>query len=105
MRLQTNSQRRRPVREQSAEPIFVGFVVMLQLPVFQRSQREREASCFAEDTLVVTKQARAQQSIDQLLVRLIGGFGHRPTIVYYRGLRRPLIKKAKGRFGNRTLVR
>jgi hypothetical protein len=93
MRLQTNGQRRWPLREQSAEPIFVCFLVVLELPVFQRSQRERQASSFRKHAFVITKQVRAQQCVDQFLVRMIGGtrqrgVGHNLDIIYYLARRR-----------------
>jgi len=60
MRLQANGQRRRPFCEQRAKSIFVCFLVMLELPVFQRPERQRQSSRFAEHLLVITKQARTQ---------------------------------------------
>src|SRR6476660_8517604 len=83
MRLQAHGQRGPPLREESAEPILVGFLEGLEYPVFQRPQGQRQPGRSSEDILVITKQARAQQRIDQLLVGIIGrayqrGVGHNP---------------------------
>jgi len=88
MRLQANGQRRWSLREQSAKSIFVCFLVVLELPVFQRPQRERQPGRLAEHLLVITKQARTQQRIDQVLVRVIGGarrrgVDHDQSMIYF----------------------
>src|SRR6202011_1968065 len=68
MRLQTNSQRRRVFCEQSAEWILLFLPAMCKLPIFKRSQRQRQSGCFGEDALVIAKQSRTHQHADQLLV-------------------------------------
>ena len=68
MRLQTNSQRRRVFCEQSAEWILLFLPVMRELPIFKRSQRQRQSGCFGKDVFVIAKQSRTHQHVDQLLV-------------------------------------
>jgi hypothetical protein len=68
MRLQTNSKRRRIFCEQSAEWILLFLPVMCELPIFKRSQRQRQSGCFGKDALIIAKQPRTHQHVDQLLI-------------------------------------
>ena len=57
MRLQTDGQRRRPLREHSTKSIFICFQVMLvlELPVLERPQRERQTRSFRKHVFVIMK--------------------------------------------------
>ena len=57
MRLQTDSQRRPPLREQSAKSIFVRFQVMFELPVLQRPQGKRQTRSFRKHVRVIAEYA------------------------------------------------
>jgi hypothetical protein len=59
------------LREQGAEWVFVRLLVMLQLPIFERSQRQGQSGRFGEDVLVVAKQPRPSQHVDQLFVLIV----------------------------------
>ena len=67
--LQADGESGRLFREESAEAIFVSLLMMLELPVFERPQRERQPGRFRENILVITKQTRTQQHRDELFVR------------------------------------
>ena len=53
--LQANCDCRRSSRKKSAEPIFVRFAMMGELPVFQRTKRERQAGSVAKDLFIATE--------------------------------------------------
>src|SRR4029077_19711734 len=70
MRPQTNRECGWIFSQQRAERVFVLLAVMRQLPKFQRPDRQSEAGRLAKHLLVIAKQFRTPQGVDEFPVLL-----------------------------------